>query len=753
MNKLLFTVLILTFSLGLRAQEFKLDNWRSFTSYYQTNDAVKDSENNLWVATDGGIYIHNILTNEKYVFDNIYDLISINFNALEYDSENNVVYAGASDGVLEIIDSDREVTHITDIFNLSLANKSINSLKLSNDRLYIGGGFGLAVFDIENKVFIEDVKRFGNFNNNQVQDIEIIGNQIWVVTPDGVAFTEFGLTIANPAQWNNYPIDAETAGEVVEEFLEISSINDSVFVGSTNRVLKLEEDTFESIYQAEYTMELNGIEIVNNQLYVVELFGLYNYHTPEFIQTEEDAEPIRSAIFFDDNKSDFIVGFRDLGCKIFKGEERGFIHPNSPYSNEVSALHVDEQGNILASLLPFSIAKYNGNEWINYNYKINSELSSNAGNFIGLNSNSSHDIIASSFGGGLFLFDSENDNLAVDNYNNENSPLEWVADVGFVVLGETAVDRNNNIWMVNFGYNNTTGPVLHMLDNAGNFVSFSNRTTPTTRTYKYLTIDRQGTKWLGGDSELEGRGLYYLNDQNTPTDQSDDIFGVISTSNSVALPSNGITDLETDNTGAVFVGTDRGLASIVNPSAISFSSDPIIRAIEILGTESINDITIDALNYKWVATNDGVIVLNSDATDIIANINENNTPLPTSEILKIENNPRTGDIIFGTSQGIFVARSLSAQPLEAYDIETYPQPFDPIKDEMLTIEGLAPNTEIRILTMNGELVRKVITESSTALWDGEDESGNPVGNGIYLIVAASSSTESNSVAKIAVIRK
>ena len=128
--------------------------------------------------------------------------------------------------------------------------------------------------------------------------------------------------------------------------------------------------------------------------------------------------------------------------------------------------------------------------------------------------------------------------------------------------------------------------------------------------------------------------------------------------------------------------------------------------------------------------------------------------MPASNtVLSLALDDRTGKVFFGTDNGLSEAMSLSVLPLDAYAIRCFPQPYYNNSDKELVIEGLTQDSELKILTTNGELVRTIVTSSRKAVWDGQDDKGNPVSTGIYIISASSHTAGANSVGKIAVIRK
>jgi hypothetical protein len=110
-------------------------------------------------------------------------------------------------------------------------------------------------------------------------------------------------------------------------------------------------------------------------------------------------------------------------------------------------------------------------------------------------------------------------------------------------------------------------------------------------------------------------------------------------------------------------------------------------------------------------------------------------------------------VFFGTAMGLSEAWSLSVEPESEYSLYCYPQPFDPLKDGELVIEGLAENSEIKIVTIDGNLVRSISVSGSKAVWDGLDSFGNRTGNGVFLVLATSATLGNTGIAKIAVVNK
>jgi len=86
---------------------------------------------------------------------------------------------------------------------------------------------------------------------------------------------------------------------------------------------------------------------------------------------------------------------------------------------------------------------------------------------------------------------------------------------------------------------------------------------------------------------------------------------------------------------------------------------------------------------------------------------------------------------------------------------TYPSPF--VIDESsnkLIIDGLVKDSDIKILTISGKLLREFTSPGGRiASWDGKDQSGKFVSSGVYIIVAFDKDGNNVTTGKIAVLRK
>ena len=113
-------------------------------------------------------------------------------------------------------------------------------------------------------------------------------------------------------------------------------------------------------------------------------------------------------------------------------------------------------------------------------------------------------------------------------------------------------------------------------------------------------------------------------------------------------------------------------------------------------------------------------------------------------------------VYVGTANGLTSFETPSILPVESFNgLNIYPNPLI-LKDGniLVTIDGLIRNTDIKIVTVSGKLVREFSSPGGrTAFWDGRDDNGNLVNSGIYIVIAFDQEGNSVETGKIAVLRE
>ncbi len=241
-------------------------------------------------------------------------------------------------------------------------------------------------------------------------------------------------------------------------------------------------------------------------------------------------------------------------------------------------------------------------------------------------------------------------------------------------------------------------------------------------------------------------GIIVYNDNNTPeTGGDDDVRNLTIGKGFGNLPSNDARSLVKDRDGAIWIGTDKGIAIVSNPGQIlqdrtSDAEKPVVQydqfAGELFSNESVNAMAVDGANRKWVGTNNGVWLLSPDAKTIISRFTTENSPLLSNIIESIAIDAITGDVYFGTSNGLISFHGTATEGAEtAGSIQTFPNPVPSGYTGPIAVRGLTTDADVRITDIAGQLVYRAKASGGQVVWNGLDYTGHRPQSGVLLIFA------------------
>ncbi len=739
--------LTLLFSFYDAQAQFNLENWKVHSSMTDLHTIDYDSKGRIWAGGYGGALMYDINTKQISEYRNINALLSLEISKIKCYREKKLIFIGSYDGVVSIVSEDNKWQHFTEIRSFGFPKSAINDFAFQNDVVYIAGDFGIAVFDINQKIFIAQALRLGSFQQNTpVKKLFFDNDRLWVATAEGIAWTYLNSKHSYPPDsWKTYN---KSSGLLNNEILGLAKFRDTLFAYDLEHLYKFQEDSF--VVAATYNQNgewICGLEENNDTLYFATRFGLKIY--PD-IPVLFDAPSLINGFVVGKN-GELITMFTDRGFGSVKNSKLlEHIIPNTPSSNLFLNLNVSDNGNLWVSTgfepgMGAMVLK-NG-DWTNINQYNFKDLPTN--NIICANAIPGKGIYLGTWGAGLLVANDSGGTYSFVQYTNTNSPLDGVTeDPDWVITTESEEDANGNVWTLNYG-GASPGTFFLIRKPDNSMIGMEKYPKSNSRWCKELAIDNWNTKWAGSASN---DGLYFFNDNGTIDNKSDDIYGTLTSGNS-GLINNTQNSLEVDRQGRLWAGTPDGLCVLLNPSAVLSGNTPVVREIRSIGVQPVNDVMIDALNYIWVATTTGVWIIDPDEDIVIASLNTSNSPLITNDVKSLATNKQTGTIYIGTRSALYEVSSMSAMALASYNISCYPQPFYPEKDEQLVIEGLAEFSDIKILTIDGEFVKTIKSRGRKATWDGRNDRGDLVNTGVYIISATSQTRSASGAGKIAVIRK
>ena len=221
-----------------------------------------------------------------------------------------------------------------------------------------------------------------------------------------------------------------------------------------------------------------------------------------------------------------------------------------------------------------------------------------------------------------------------------------------------------------------------------------------------------------------------------------------------------------DQSGNLWIGTDGGPLMLTAEAIASGSStfvqvkvprnDGTNLADYLLSNVYITSICIDGAGRKWFGTSgNGVYLISADNLQQIEHFTTSNSALLSNIIESVSVNDRTGEVFFGTANGLCSYIGDATEPAEEMtkdSVYAYPNPVEPGYTGLITVVGLTLNADIKIVGPAGTLVKSGRSNGGTFTWDGTDLHGNPVASGIYMVETATADGKKGTVCKIGVIR-
>ncbi len=320
-----------------------------------------------------------------------------------------------------------------------------------------------------------------------------------------------------------------------------------------------------------------------------------------------------------------------------------------------------------------------------------------------------------------------------------------------------AFDRENNLWISNFG----SGQQLRVRKNDGSWKAITVPFSLFENALSQIVIDDNSYKWIVAPL---GNGLICY-DHGTSVDNTNDdkwrrYTGGAGNGN---LPNNEVLCVAKDKNGFIWVGTSDGIGVIQCPLDI-FSAQtceavlPVVPNGNFAGFlfkgQQVRSIAVDGADRKWVATKNGVFLISASGEKVIYQFTEDNSPLLSSDVKKITIDGKTGEVYFATAKGICSFRSTATEGGERNeDILIFPNPVPPGYSGTIGIKGLVNNAIVKITELDGRLVYQTRALGGQAIWDGRNYKGQRISSGVYLVLVSDDGKKERTATKIFFISK
>lgn len=790
MSRYIRYLLILLTIFGARFCPYAM-SWKMYSSYGVTT-SMAETKAKVYFLSGTTLYAYDKTNDELTALSNLNILNDVGVTGVFAPMNSNKVAVAYADGNIDIIGDNGTVGNLPDIKDSRQQAKGIRHIAFNDDAtaMLVGTDFGAVLYDLPKMEVVASV-----IFDSPVHKTAFAGSIPALLCDDKLYLFAGSGSFSDTGTWRSF--DKYTLSDILGSQGELYAI-----MGS--------ED-------ATYPVVLSGLtadEPTVKRIGTTGARGLLagNSRTPVFLLTETglcevgaDGMPGRQGLLPQELRNNTVTALEGLGS-LWIGTDNGInnvdVESGQPFVtatiqagdlsvNEVFYLRREPSGNIYIG------NRGNSNVYYNHNTDIvaTQALRTPGGEFRditphGLSSvdGLTHNNVitdplcmredpddptvfyAGELHKGLYVL-SNVDGSELAHYVPANSRL---GDYWGVRVMDVAFDPRGYMWLLS--ERSEVDPKVMVLSPEGR--AKGNATTKE----DWMNIASSVDLTTGRDGRIEvsadGRYIYamgdkelYIHDTNGTAGYSDDKGYHVS--NFSMADGSGYASfdrfcqiLEDPVTHALWVTTTTGVFYIPEPWDVVDGTVKIVKpkvarndgtmlADYLLSTQWVYGIAADTAGNKWFVTRDsGIFLTNADGTEILANYNTSNSPLPSNRVLSVvTDGTSSGKVFFGTQYGLMELQSeYSHVPSDYNDVKIYPNPVRPDYFGDVTIEGLLPGSRVKILSSGGNLVAEIESEGSTARWSARGANGRRMPSGVYHVLASSQNESGRPVGKIVIVR-
>ncbi len=754
--------------------QMEVGAWREHLPYSETID-VAYGDGIVYCATPFSVFSFNTSDNSIERISKVNLLSGSDVSAIHYDETSSTLIVAYESGNIDLVTKGTSF-QLSDISQSNVfGSKRVNEILVKDGKAYLSCGFGIVVVNIARREIADTWFLNGQNDIVEVNALDSDETYWYAATEIGV----FRAERSNPilANFQSWEIMSDVPMEDAN-YTDIMVLNDQLFlVHETSEGSELwyanRTDFNWAILPGYESTLVHDINFGNGQFAVCskDLLTIFNDDL-SIVSTHGSIASVNidpKAVLFDEANNVWFANFqKGLFLRPAEGFEMNY-QPEGPnffnarridsYNNNTWIASGGVDGTWTNNYDKKGIYGIVDDEWVNVapGEGENDIASINDFMAVSINPLANNTVFLGSWEEGLIqMIDGE----IVEIYNQDNSTLLQANFSGSERIGVGGVDydQEGNLWFTN-AY--TANP-LQVRQKNGEFVSFNFQPDITSNEFLGdVVAARQGFIW----SILpRGNGLLVLDHQGTIGNPNDDNYRVLTNEEGEGgLPSMDIYALEEDLDGEMWVGTLQGIAVFFAPDGIftsdNFDAQQILIEQDgniqiLLETEQINCIEIDGANRKWVGTaNSGVYLLSDDGLNQIYHFTTSNSPLLSNNIFDISIDHSAGEVFFATERGVVSFNSTATNFVdEIEEVTVYPNPVREDYEGIITVDGLAYQTDVKITDVSGNLVFATESNGGRATWDGKGMDGKRVSTGVYLIFCTNQDGSTSNVAKVAVVR-
>jgi hypothetical protein len=740
--------------------------WRDHLPYSHCIKVVI-SEKKIVVATDYNLFTYNTSDNSLEKLSKITGLSDMGIGTMEYNPEKKLLLVAYANGNLDIIKG-TVISNIADIKKKSMTgSKKANHIFFNGNYAYLSFSFGIVVVDLE-RLEIKDTYMIGEAGTSyEVLSVTADNASLYAATTKGI----FKADLNDPflvdfSRWHRITEIPNNTGKfdklvlfqekLIANYFGDAENTDVLYIYDNNTWKPLFPDIKE--HKNELRVWGNWLTIsgsnhgytINQNLELTDTYATYGF---DIAKPHSSLLDEVGNLWIADDRLGLVN--RQAGTSQYAG-----IYPKGPASNHVrdmlwsnGTLYVTGGGTTtrLAPLyLKGELFMFSNESWQSFRNE-------NAYDYTAVVADplDAQKVYVGSWGNGVFVYQN---NQVSDHYTDLNSTLRTnIPGESSFCIGGITFDSDHNLWVAQGG---VSAPISIRKPN-GNWTSLSWGAYLGTSALGNILIDRYNHFWIPLPPD---HGLAVFDINGTVDNEKDDRFLKFNPVSIIGDLISSVNSIVSDNDGSIWLGTDHGVVLYSNPEKIfdgeTAGVQPVISRNDgtnivdpLLGTETVNCIAVDGANRKWFGTEkSGVYLFSPDGTKQINHFSAENSPLFSNSIKSIAINGKSGEVYFGTDQGIISYRSNATQAGEDFtNVYVFPNPVRENYHGDITITGLIAGCSVKITDISGNLVYETKSLGGQAVWNGNTGGGRRVATGIYLVFCSNDDGSKTYVTKMLVI--
>lgn len=755
------TALLLTLC-QLIAHAAAIGSWTSFLAYSDITQ-IQPTAKKVYVLSSKGLFSYNPSDQSVETYDKMNTLSDCNISHIAWCQAAKRLIIVYENQNIDLLDEQGDVVNISDYYNKSMTDdKTVNEVKVSGTSAYLSTNFGII------KINVANAEISATYNlGRKIYSTDVFQGSIYAACgTDGILSGNLTDNLLDKSFWKQ-SADFQTQ--------YVATIDNHLLAAHPGVVYLRTDNGWQQAYNCSFSFaQRSGGQLILGSADYAWIFT--SAGSPTLIM---DGLTNLKALAYDSsrkcywaNQSDGKLCSMDIEEKAFAAQTKD-ICPDGPKYNYFGAMRYANNTlytcgggyDAFAELhRPATVQTLKDGEWTLYQDDIADIVNNSMQDItcIDYDPKDPNHVFA---GGRAGIYEYLNGQF-VRHYDAENSPLMYSTPNNsrnhILTLG-VKFDRQGSLWCLNSlaekasilelkadGTWESHHKDILMDDNGRSLANM-----------KCMILDSRGYFWFVNNHWA--LPSFYCYD---PATEAINHYRTFVNEDGATLNPNGVKCIAEDKEGNLWIGTNVG--PLLLPAAdISNGSNSVLQQVKVprndgtnyadylLSGVEITCIAVDGGNRKWFGTNgNGAYLISADNMTQVQHFLSSNSNLLSNNIESIAINDETGEVFFGTDNGLcsyMSDASATNEKMSKDNVYAYPNPVEPGYSGLITITGLSMNADVKIVTANGAVVASGVSNGGTFTWDGCDGKGRRVASGVYMVMTATSEGKKGTVCKIAIV--